>query len=97
MHGPLTSRPPTIQAARAAPNHSSRLAVVGSGELVLRSVGWFPGDAWLGYRADQGTLRQVAAFRPHGIPGFLYWKLLKPIHRMAFDRMARHRVRPASG
>jgi hypothetical protein len=74
-----------------------RIVRVGSGELVLRSLGWFPGDAWLGYRAGQDTLRQVAAFRPRGIPGFLYWKLLKPIHRVAFDRMARHRVHPASG
>jgi len=73
-----------------------RIAGVGSGELVLRSVGWFPGDAWLGYRAGQGTLRQVAAFRPRGIPGFLYWKLLSPVHRVAFFRMVRHRIRRAS-
>jgi hypothetical protein len=73
-----------------------RIARVGSGELVLRSVGWFPGDAWLGYCAGQGSLHQVAAFRPRGIPGFLYWKLLKPVHRVAFDRMARHRV-PRAG
>ena len=73
-----------------------RIAGVGSGELVLRSVGWFPGDAWLGYRAGQGTLRQVAAFRPRGVPGFLYWKLLSPVHRVAFFRMVRHRIRRAS-
>jgi uncharacterized protein YbjT (DUF2867 family) len=69
-----------------------RIASVGSGELVLRSIGWFPGDAWLGYRVAQGTLHQVAAFRPRGIPGFLYWKVLAPVHRVAFDRMARHRL-----
>ena len=74
-----------------------RIAWVEPGELVLRSVGWFPGDAWLGYRAGQGVLHQVAAFRPRGIPGFLYWKLLAPVHRVAFDRMARHRVMRASG
>ena len=74
-----------------------RIVRVGSGELVLRSVGWFPGDAWLGYRAGQGGLRQVAAFRPRGIPGVLYWKLLKPVHRVAFARMARHRVPRARG
>jgi uncharacterized protein YbjT (DUF2867 family) len=69
-----------------------RIVRVAQGELVLRSVGWFPGDAWLGYRVSEGALRQVAAFRPRGISGFLYWKLLAPIHRMAFDRMVRHRV-----
>jgi uncharacterized protein YbjT (DUF2867 family) len=63
------------------------------GELVLRSVGWFPGDAWLGYRVSGDSLRQVAAFRPLGIPGFLYWKLLGPIHLIVFNRMARHRLR----
>jgi len=73
-----------------------RVVRFGSGELVLRSVGWFPGDAWLGYRLGQGGLRQVAAFRPRGIPGFLYWKLLGPVHRVAFDRMARRRVQRAS-
>jgi uncharacterized protein YbjT (DUF2867 family) len=72
-----------------------RVARVRPGELVLRSVGWFPGDGWLGYQASQGTLRQVAAFRPRGIPGFLYWKLLAPVHGFAFSRMARHRVRRA--
>ena len=65
-------------------------------ELVLRSVGWLPGDAWLGYRVGDGTLRQVAAFRPRGIPGFLYWKLLGPVHHIAFARMAGHRLRRAS-
>ncbi len=69
---------------------------VTSGELVLRGVGWFPGDAWLGYRSAPGTLRQVAAFRPRGVSGFLYWKLLAPVHRVAFTQMARHRVRRAS-
>jgi hypothetical protein len=65
-------------------------------QLVLSSVGWFPGEAWLGHCVGQNSLRQVAAFRPRGIPGTLYWKSLGPIHRMAFGRMARHRVRRAS-
>jgi hypothetical protein len=69
-----------------------RVARTEPGVLVLRSVGWFPGDAWLGYRVREGALRQVAAFRPRGIPGFLYWKLLWPVHHLAFDYMARERV-----
>ena len=72
-----------------------RVAHVEEGELVLRSAGWAPGDAWLGYRAAGGSLRQVAAFRPQGVPGFLYWKLLVPVHRVAFAAMAHHRVRRA--
>jgi uncharacterized protein YbjT (DUF2867 family) len=66
------------------------------GLLVLRSDGWFPGDAWLGYHIADGRLRQVAAFRPTGVPGFLYWKLLGPVHRVAFALMARRRARPAT-
>jgi uncharacterized protein YbjT (DUF2867 family) len=64
--------------------------------LVLRSDGWSPGDAWLGYRIHEGSLQQVAAFRPRGVPGFVYWKLLGPFHRIVFNRMIRHRLRRAS-
>ncbi len=70
-----------------------RVARSERGELVLRSVGWFPGDAWLGYRVSGDLLHQVAAFRPRGIPGFFYWKLLGPVHGVVFRRMADHRVR----
>lgn len=69
-----------------------RVARLEPGLIVLRSDGWFPGDAWLGYRVAGGRLRQVAAFRPAGVPGFLYWKLLAPVHRLAFTRMARRRA-----
>ena len=74
-----------------------RISRIGSGELVLGGVGWFFGDAWLGFRVKDGSLHQVAAFRPLGIPGFLYWKLLWPVHDLAFARMARHRIRRALG
>jgi uncharacterized protein YbjT (DUF2867 family) len=73
-----------------------RVALIEDGQLVLRSDGWFPGDAWLGYRVLEGSLRQVAAFRPRGITGFIYWRLLGPLHRIVFDQMIRHRVRRAS-
>jgi hypothetical protein len=73
-----------------------RIALIDDTQLVLRSDEWFPGDAWLGYRVHEGYLQQVAAFRPRGIPGFFYWTLLGPIHRVVFNQMARHRVRRAS-
>jgi uncharacterized protein YbjT (DUF2867 family) len=62
------------------------------GELVLRGDEWFPGDGWLGWRVAEGRLVQVGALRPKGVPGFLYWKLLQPIHRKAFEAKTRHRV-----
>ena len=67
------------------------------GELVLRNVWWFPGEAWLGYRSDEHHLMQVGSFRSRGIPGFLYWKLLRPVHHVVFRAMARHRVSRAIG
>ena len=73
-----------------------RVARAEPGELVLRGDGWFPGDAWLGYRVSDGRMRQTAAFRPKGVPGFLYWKLLAPVHRIAFSRMARRRAEAAT-
>jgi hypothetical protein len=62
------------------------------GLLVLRAVRWFPGEAWLGYRCNEEELVQVGALRPKGIPGFVYWKMLQPVHRRVFQVCARHRV-----
>ena len=62
------------------------------GTLILRSDKWFPGEGWLAYRQHDHKLVQVSAFRPKGVPGFLYWKLLRPIHRLVFRSMARHRA-----
>ena len=62
------------------------------GTLVLRSDKWFFGEGWLAYRHDDHELVQVGAFRPKGVPGFLYWKLLQPIHRLVFSAMAHHRA-----
>jgi uncharacterized protein YbjT (DUF2867 family) len=65
------------------------------GRLVLRSIDWFPGEGWLGYQADGNELVQVGALRPKGIPGFVYWKALQPVHRRVFHALARHRVERA--
>jgi hypothetical protein len=62
------------------------------GILVLRAVRWFPGEAWLGYGYAEHELIQVGSLRPKGIPGFLYWKMLQPVHRRVFRALARHRV-----
>ncbi len=62
------------------------------GTLVLRAIRWLPGEAWLGYRCDEEELVQVGSLRPKGIPGFLYWTLLRPVHRRVFQALARHRV-----
>ncbi len=61
--------------------------------LVLRSIDWYPGEGWLGYQVTDNELTQVGALRPKGVPGFLYWKALQPIHRRVFRALARHRLR----
>ena len=73
-----------------------RIEHAAPGELVLRSVGWFPGDAWLGYHVRGGVLHQIAAFRPRGVHGYVYWKLLGPVHHVVFNRMARFRIQRAA-
>ncbi len=62
------------------------------GTLVLRSIHWAPGDAWLAYQCRGGELVQVGSFRPKGIPGFLYWTVLRPLHRYVFKALNRHRA-----
>jgi len=66
------------------------------GTLVLRAIRWFPGEAWLGYGCTDEELVQVGSLRPKGVPGFLYWKLLQPVHRHVFQALARHRVTRAT-
>lgn len=76
------------------------IAHLDANSLVLASRSWFFGEGWLGYLVTPanpeslGTSQviQVAAFRPRGIPGLLYWQILRPIHRPVFRSMARHRV-----
>jgi uncharacterized protein YbjT (DUF2867 family) len=65
------------------------------GILVLRSVDWFPGEGWLGYQCRGDELVQVGALRPRGVPGFLYWKLLQPLHGRVFRALAHRRVNRA--
>ncbi len=60
--------------------------------LILRAMGWFPGEAWLGWECTDDELVQIGSLRPKGIPGFLYWKLLQPVHHRVFWLLARHRV-----
>lgn len=66
------------------------------GMLVLRSIHWVPGDAWLAYQCRDGELVEVGSFRSKGIPGFLYWMLLQPVHQYVFKALAQHRARRAA-
>jgi uncharacterized protein YbjT (DUF2867 family) len=88
-------RPPAVEPGAAV--DWWRVAVKTDDTLVLWTEEWFCGEAWLGYRVEveraRARVAQVAAFRPKGVPGFLYWRALWPIHLVVFRFMSRRRVR----
>jgi uncharacterized protein YbjT (DUF2867 family) len=63
-------------------------------KLRLRSEMITPGEAWLQYDLEYTEsqvvkLRQTAFFAPRGLPGFLYWYVLYPIHSLVFSGLIR--------
>lgn len=81
-----------------------RVAALDADSLVLASRSWRFGDAWLGFRVRPAAGRpewsevlQVAAFRPKGVAGLAYWRLLWPVHRIVLRAMVRHRRRRVEG
>ena len=66
------------------PNHAMR----------LRSELKAPGDGWMEWCVESkdgqdSILTQTAFFAPRGLPGFLYWYLLNPLHRFLFRGLIR--------
>jgi uncharacterized protein YbjT (DUF2867 family) len=59
------------------------------GRLMLYAEMKLPGEAWLEFALEDGTLRQTATFRPQGLSGRAYWFALVPFHGLLFPRMAR--------
>ncbi|HSG45112.1 MAG TPA: NAD(P)H-binding protein [Anaerolineales bacterium] len=47
------------------------------------------GDLWI----EQNEKSQTIIFSPRGLPGFLYWYLLYPIHRLRFHGFLRKRAK----
>ena len=46
-----------------------------------------PGEGWMEWRVEAWksiAIKQTAFFAPRGLPGFLYWHLLDPLHRFVF-------------
>jgi uncharacterized protein YbjT (DUF2867 family) len=50
----------------------------------LHSLLRAPGAGWMEWRIEDGLLKQTAFFAPRGLPGFLYWYGLGPLHRLVF-------------
>ncbi|MEM6756854.1 MAG: DUF2867 domain-containing protein, partial [Planctomycetota bacterium] len=61
--------------------------------LRLRAEMKVPGRAWLQFEAierdGQTYLRQTAIFDPLGLPGWLYWWSLYPVHLFIFTDMTK--------
>ncbi|WP_266206092.1 SDR family oxidoreductase [Pontibacter kalidii] len=73
------------------------LADTKNGRLLLYAEMKLPGEAWLQFRvcqeADGYYLEQLAAFRPDGLLGRLYWYAVLPFHFIIFGGMAHNIVR----
>ncbi len=63
------------------------LADKASGRLILYAEMKIPGEAWLEFKVNDGSLTQTATFRPRGLMGRLYWWSTYPIHLILFPRM----------
>ena len=61
----------------------------------LRSELCAPGEGWMEWRIVGSSLMQTAFFAPRGLPGFLYWYLLGPLHRLVFRGLIREIKRRA--
>jgi hypothetical protein len=55
----------------------------------LHSLLRAPGDGWMEWRIDGAVLTQTAFFAPRGLPGFLYWYVLGPLHQLVFRGLIR--------
>ncbi|MDZ7633583.1 MAG: SDR family oxidoreductase [Bacteroidales bacterium] len=55
--------------------------------LLLYAEMKLPGEAWLEFRIEDGTLIQTATFRPLGLKGRLYWYSVMPLHEVIFRGM----------
>jgi len=58
--------------------------------LLLYAEMKLPGEAWLEFRIEDGTLIQTATFRPLGLKGRLYWYSVMPFHELVFRGMINH-------
>ncbi|TXD48875.1 SDR family oxidoreductase [Polaribacter sp. IC073] len=58
-----------------------------NGKLLLYAEMVLPGEAWLEFKVEDGTIYQTATFRPHGLAGRLYWYSVIPFHWFVFNGM----------
>ncbi len=55
------------------------------GHLILYAEMSLPGEGWLEFKIDRnGIIHQTATFRPKGLWGRMYWRLVIPFHYVIF-------------
>ena len=69
-------------------------AVENARALLLKAELKVPGEGWMEWRVEKEPdgatlLTQTAFFTPRGLPGFTYWYLLAPFHRLVFRGLIR--------
>ncbi|MBI5296898.1 MAG: SDR family oxidoreductase [Chloroflexi bacterium] len=78
-----------------------RVEDINSTRLLLRDEMRVPGDSWMEWQVipdgDSTHLTQTGYFAPRGLPGFLYWNLLYPIHEFVFRGMFAEIARRSKG
>ncbi len=77
-----------------------RVESLTSNRLLLYSELLAPGDGWMEWQVapdDAGSLlTQTGYFAPRGLPGFLYWYALYPVHEFVFRGLIRAIARRSS-
>jgi uncharacterized protein YbjT (DUF2867 family) len=69
--------------------------------ILLKAELKAPGIGWMEWRILEQAegeliLRQIAYFAPRGVPGFFYWYILLPIHRLVFIGLIKAIIHQAS-
>ena len=63
------------------------------GRLLLFAEMKLPGEAWLEFKIEKGTLIQTATFRPLGLAGRLYWLAVYPLHGIIFNGLLKNLIK----
>ncbi|RYY16782.1 MAG: SDR family oxidoreductase [Cytophagaceae bacterium] len=96
-----------LRRGRRSPNHLRAgdpldfwrvlVADAGTKRLLLYAEMKLPGEAWLQFRITDNadgshTLEQLAAYRPQGLLGRLYWYAVLPFHGIIFKGMVKNLI-----
>ncbi|GLR19508.1 SDR family oxidoreductase [Portibacter lacus] len=91
------SNPTTLESGDALDFWRVLYANKSEGRLLLFAEMKLPGEAWLEFKIKNNKVIQTATFRPHGIPGRLYWYAVLPFHGIVFNGMINELTKVGEG